>query len=71
MRDIEFTYERSHEEFNWGEYNGLDEEGDTARVYSAIRRAGFSGTEEHRVAELVLEDAKILRIVRTGYGGKL
>lgn len=71
VRDIEFDNKPSYEKFNWGECNGLEEEEDVARVYSATRRAGFNETEGNRVSGFVLEDAKILRIARTGYGGKL
>jgi hypothetical protein len=70
VRDIEFNYDRTLGELKWGEYSQIDEE-DTARVYSAIRRAGFRGIEERRVAEFVLEDTKVLRIYRTGLSHRM
>lgn len=66
VRELEFDDNYPKGKFNWEEYNGPDEE-EAERVYSAIRRAGFSSTEQRRLAESVLEDAEIhleFRIVR-------
>ncbi|OBU00032.2 hypothetical protein VE01_01715 [Pseudogymnoascus verrucosus] len=76
VRDLEFCANLSEAEYTrekngWiKDYDEDDEdEEDAARVYSATRKAGFSGTEERRVAEFILKKAEKFPKLPRGYSG--